>query len=137
MILHWQATGPSRGFRAALIKGHDGDTAVFEAELGFNVRAEVAIRLTGVRAPELSQPGGVQVRDFVNAWLAATTQASTRRWPFWLDCVQTTAYEPDLKQSFTRYLGTVWIFDQRRVEDSLNYIVNTYLTGHPEWPPGE
>lgn len=136
MNLRWQATGPARGFRAQLSRVHDGDSAFFLADLGFSVRAEVELRLTGVRAPELNQPGGRETTDFVNGWLAAGA-AGNRRWPFWIECLQTSAYEPDLKMTFTRYIATVWLFDQRGLEQSLNYHVNTFLSGHPEWPPGE
>jgi endonuclease YncB( thermonuclease family) len=135
--LQWQAAGPARGFRAYLTRSHDGDSFWLMCDAAGDLRWEPELRLTGVRAPELRQPGGIETRDFVNAWFAGHTAASIRRWPFWVETLLTSAYEPEMKTTFRRYLATVWPYDQRRVEDSLNYQVNTYLSGHPEWPPGE
>lgn len=137
MRLEWRASGPSRGNRAYLTRPHDGDSFWVMIDADFDARVEPELRLVNVSAPELNQPGGKETRDFVNAWLAAQTAASSRRWPFWVETVLTTAFEPTQRTTFRRYLATVWPFDDRRIESSLNYQINTYLSGHPEWPPGE
>jgi hypothetical protein len=40
--------------------------------------------------------------------------------------------------SFTRYVATVWRFGDQVLSQaqSLNYLVNQFLSGHPEWPRG-
>lgn len=47
----------------------DGDTARIMADLGFGARVEIDLRLAGVRAPEMGQPGGVAARDALQAML--------------------------------------------------------------------
>ena len=81
-------------------------------ELTLDVRHEAEIRLDGVHAPELVQAGGIETREYVSGWMAAH-MAKDRTWPFWVEVVMTTTYEPAMRQSFTRYVGTLWPFDQR------------------------
>jgi hypothetical protein len=124
-------------FRATLIRGHDGDSIFVLADLGFSVRAEVELRLKDVRAPELGQPGGQETTDFVNGWLAAKMDP-TLRWPFWIDVEMERTREPDMRMTFTRYVATIWPYSTTRDPvDSLNSVVKTFLSGHPEWPPGK
>jgi endonuclease YncB( thermonuclease family) len=123
------------GFRAQITKPHDGDSFWVLADLGFSARAEVELRLDGVHAPELAQQGGPESTDFVNGWLAASMSAG-RRWPLWLEVAQTVTSEPGMRQSFTRYVATVWAFDQRGPGQSLNEATNAFLAGHPDWPSG-
>lgn len=125
------------GFRARLVKVHDGDSVFVECDLGFSARHEAEIRLDAVHAPELVQAGGIETREYVSGWMAAHA-AHNRTWPFWIEVVMTTTYEPEMRQSFTRYVGTVWPFDQRNQSVlSLNYSVTVFLSGHPEWPAGD
>lgn len=95
----------------------------------------VELRLDGVHAPELDQQGGRETTDFVNGWMAANL-GQGRRWPLWLDVVQTTTTEPGMRQSFTRYVATVWAFDRRGPGQSLNEVTSVFLAGHPDWPHG-
>jgi hypothetical protein len=124
------------GFRCQLLRPHDGDSFWVLADLGFNCRAQVELRLDGVHAPELAQPGGHETTEFVNGWLTANTRPRARVWPLWISVVQTATTEPGMRQSFTRYVATVWPFDRREPGQSLNDLVNAFLTGHPEWPHG-
>jgi hypothetical protein len=134
---------PSWGFRAALSRPHDGDSFFMLADTGFGGRHEAELRLDGVRAPEIHpmQPGGQETLDFVNGWLQGVqVRAPARRWPFWLQVVATTTYEPGMDMSFTRYVAMVWAFVDGEGADpstSLNAYVNTFLSGHPEWPQGD
>jgi len=143
----------TRGYRAYLTKPHDGDSFWVMCDVGFGGRAEPELRLIDVHAPELDrmampprgQPGGKETTDFVNEWLAgAQNAAHPRRWYLWVETVMTATYEPGERMTFTRYLATVWrivdcpIWGQGgAVNFSLNYQVGLYLSGHPEWPPGE
>lgn len=127
-------------FRAALSRPHDGDSFFMDVDLGFNVRVEAELRLDGVYAPEIHpmQPGGQQTLDFVNQWLAGVETRQAREWPFWVVVTATRTYEPGMDMSFTRYVATVYPFEASSVEEqSLNYAVNTFLSGHPEWPRGD
>jgi hypothetical protein len=136
MALRWRTTGPARGFRAYLTRPHDGDSFWMMCDTAGGQRWEPELRLVDVHAPELSQPGGIETTGFVNGWLAGNA-GSTRRWPFWVETLLTKAYEPEMKTTFTRYLATVWPFDRRAPEESLNHQVTVFLSGHPEWPPGD
>jgi endonuclease YncB( thermonuclease family) len=123
------------GFRAQLARVHDGDSFWVLADLGFGCRAEFELRLDGVHAPELTEPGGRETTEFVNGWLSAQGAAG-RRWPLWLGVTQTTSFEPGMRQSFTRYVATVWAYEHRGPGQSVNELVNIFLSGHPEWPDG-
>jgi endonuclease YncB( thermonuclease family) len=122
-------------YRAALSRVIDGDSAYLLVDVGFGARVEVEVRLVDVRAPERRQPGGPDTATFVSNWF--TSVASGRRWPLYVETQQTAVYEPTQRLTFTRYLATVWPFDQRGPDESLNALVRQYLSGHPEWPPGE
>jgi hypothetical protein len=120
---------------------HDGDTVKLLIDQGFEGRAEKWIRLAGVSAPEISEPGGSTCRAFVIGWLDKRAQVpggpppvlSRLRWPLRVVTDKTQAIEPIQVQSFTRYVG--WIYDLATGE-SLNEQVNALLAEHPEWPPG-
>jgi hypothetical protein len=126
------------GFRAQLTREHDGDSFWMLCDTGFDGRHEPELRLAGVHAPEIHpvQPGAVDTLAFVNGWLVSV-QANDphRRWPFWVDVVMTSSFEPEMDESFTRFVATVWPFSNRAT--SLNEAVNTFLSGHPEWPSGD
>lgn len=123
-------------YRAALARPIDGDSTVLLIDLGFGVREEAEVRLLAVRAPEKSQPGGSETTQFVAGWMA-TQIASGLRWPLFIETVQTKVIEPTERMTFTRYLATVWPYGRRGTQDSLNYAVATFLSGHPEWPAGD
>lgn len=131
------ATEP-RGFRAFATKPHDGDSFWMMCDTAGGQRWEPELRLLDVHAPELDQPGGPETTDIVNHWLGTVAAGvPRRRWPFWVETVLTKTYEPDMKTTLARYLATVFPFEQREPESSLNWLVRSYLAGHPEWPSGQ
>lgn len=133
-------TGVPWAFRAAVTRTHDGDSFFVMCDLGFSVRVEVELRLDGVHAPEIRpmQPGGQETTDFINGWLSAvSTREAKRRWPLWVVVTPTHTYEPEMDMTFVRYVATVWEYGKDATADSLNYAVNTFLSGHPEWPSGD
>lgn len=140
-----RTTTPPWGFRAFPTREHDGDSFWVLLDLGFSCRAEVELRLADVRAPEvrglaiprMMQPGGRETTEFVSGWLRSVQARSRRRWWLWVDTVMETTFEPDQRQSFTRYVATVYDHDRRDPAESLNAAVGTFLSGHPEWPTGE
>jgi hypothetical protein len=135
-------TGLPWGFRARLTKGHDGDSFWMLCDVGFGARVEPELRLLDVHAPELMQPGGQETTDYVNGWLAGHLDP-VRQWPFWVEIVQTRTFEPGMKMTFTRYLATVWKYEDGAQKDtrvwasSLNASVTFFLSEHPDWPSGE
>jgi hypothetical protein len=135
------SSSPPWGFRAALSRPHDGDSFFMLCDTGFNGRHEPELRLDGVHAPEIHpmQPGGQETLDFVNGWLSGVqVKEPRRRWPFWVDVVMTTSYEPEMDESFTRFVATVWDIEQvHTANSSLNWLTNAFLSGHPEWPTGD
>lgn len=142
----------ARGYRARVTKEHDGDSLWVLCDVGFETRCEPELRLLDVHAPELGplalprgQRGGPETREYVNGWLAGAESAATgARWYLWVETVLTRTREPSERRTFTRWLATVWrivdcpIWGQGgAVNFSLNYQVNLFLSGHPDWPPGE
>jgi hypothetical protein len=115
-------------YRARLIQALDGDTMRLLIDTGFHGRRVEDIRLLGVHAPELREPGGGETLEFVESWLAD----SSAEWPLRLLTVPNTKPEPEERRSFVRYLGVVTEGDL-----SLNAAVDNFLAGHPEWGPGE
>lgn len=114
---------------------HDGDSFWMELDQGFDARHEPELRLDAVYMPELSQPGGLEMRQIVLDWFAASDHTLT--WPFWVISTKTKVREPGQRRTFTRYLATVWRFDGRAIVGaSVNDIVNAELARHPEWGHG-
>jgi hypothetical protein len=145
---------PTRGYRATLTRPHDGDSFWVLCDTGFGGRAEPELRLLDVHAPELramrlpprGQPGGGETTSFVGDWMTVAEAQAWRngvRWYLWVETVMTRVAEPTERQSFTRYLATVWRIADRPAPGtadqvlSLNHQITTFLSGHPDWPPGD
>ena len=47
----------------------DGDTCIVTCDLGFGVSQKFALRLAGISAPELGQPGGTEAHEAFSRWL--------------------------------------------------------------------
>lgn len=138
-----------RGFRAMLTELYDGDTFRVLVDGGFDGRSEPHLRLVDVHAPELimrlprgGQPGGQETTEFVAEWMGRARKVDERRrWWLWIDTLLTVTREPEQKTTFRRYLARVWQFDEHErgggEELTLNHAIRTFLSGHPEWPPGD
>jgi hypothetical protein len=143
-----------RGYRAFLTKPHDGDSQWVLADTGFDQRFEPELRLYDVHAPELvmrlpqrGQPGGTETTNFANDWYAhaQATQPDVRWW-LSVAIAMTSTYEPTERVTFRRYVARVFRYNDWRVpwwypppddSKSLNAAVALFLSGHPEWPPGD
>lgn len=91
-------------YRAAIVSVIDGDTIRVLADTGFSGRHEVDLRLLRVLAPELDEPNGLEVRNFVTGWIYSLPSL---RWPLHIETSVTTVPEPTEKRSFIRYLAEV------------------------------
>ena len=89
-------------YRARGARVIDGDTLEVELDCGFSVRVEAAVRLLGVDAPELREPGGIEAR----AALSALVAAGTGSWPLVVRTARRASGSET--RSFLRYVGQVW-----------------------------
>ena len=109
--------------RAFVTSVHDGDTITVTLDQGYgDLKENMKIRLGVVYAPELSQPGGPETRQFVVDWLAR--YALPVRFPF----VVTTARGPRSDKELTtleRYISLVETLDHSH---NLNMDVQAFVT---------
>lgn len=111
--------------RSQYVSNHDGDTVTYMSDLGRRVHNEAEIRLLGVFAPELSQPGGIECRKFVQDWHWQREQGHT--WPFLVVTTQVWASDIDRaseKKTLARYIGTVTCI---ATNESLNVAISEYV----------
>lgn len=88
-------------FRARLVRVIDGDTVVVETDSGFNGRMQVHVRLQGVFAPELDEPGGPEAKARLESLVAGDG---------WNLRLETTRLKNGSEAtSFARYVGRLWV----------------------------
>ena len=117
-------------YRAKLREVIDGDSLHLVLDLGLEVWRPVEIRLLGVFAPEHNQPGGQETKQFVEYWMSKLDP--TLKWPLMVTTSITKTLEPTEKQTFVRYIATVYGLKSR----SLNTDITSFLKTHPEWGGG-
>lgn len=83
---------------------HDGDTLVAYVDRARDQYEILEVRLRGVYAPELSQPGGWECQAHAVAWLADHHDGS--EWPFLLETFRTPKSDKD-STTLSRYVGEV------------------------------
>ena len=83
-------------YQAEVVRNHDGDTITLRIDMGRRLYTEDSIRLHGINAPELSQPGGKESRDFLSDLLPPGTRVR----------VQTFKNSTD---KYGRWLGDVYL----------------------------
>ncbi len=90
---------------ARIVDVHDGDTLKLDVDLGFSTHAYVWIRLKGVRAPELSEPTGLQAKQDLEAWLATDAPDGLVA----VDTFQAAGSVKEIREqrTFIRYVGVV------------------------------
>jgi hypothetical protein len=124
-------------YRAAVVRVIDGDTLVMLIDQGLGSRQEEHIRLLDVRAPEMSQPGGLDTFGYVTEWCDRLPLGV--RWPLMVNTVPNTSREPAERRTLVRYLATVreadWLPKDGPVR-RLNDDIRGFLAGHPEWGSG-
>lgn len=65
-------------YNAVVLAVHDGDTLTVSLDLGFNLRLQLTVRLVGINARELAEPGGPEARDALGAYLPPGREVSVR-----------------------------------------------------------
>ena len=91
--------------RAEYLSNHDGDTIKMILDQGFGDTKLIDVRLLGVYAPELSQPGGLECQEFVKSWFDRYYLPSTR----WSYIVTTSRMKRTDREQMTlnRYVAVV------------------------------
>jgi endonuclease YncB( thermonuclease family) len=108
--------------RAEYVDNHDGDTIKVNLDQGFgDIKENVNIRLMGVWAPELSQPGGVECRDFVRQWFA--DHDVNPRWNFIVTTARMKVADSE-QMTFNRYVAVVTSLDG---SDNLNLDISAFV----------
>lgn len=95
--------------RARYIKNHDGDTVTVLLDQGYRDTKELEVRLLGVYAPELRQPGGKECREFVNNWFTVS-DPNFVRWPFVVTTARMKVADREQK-TLDRYVATITTID--------------------------
>ena len=99
-----KARGKARGkamkdfeywYQATVLSIHDGDTITLRFDLGRRIYSEDSIRLYRINAPELSQAGGKEARDYLRNLvpLGALVRVQTHK---------------NARDKYGRWLGDVW-----------------------------
>jgi endonuclease YncB( thermonuclease family) len=110
--------------RARIPENHDGDTITAVLDQGFGDTKTIKVRLAGVFAPELSQPGGPETTTFVHEWI---TQRSSGSWPFVCTTVRT---RTDTETTtLGRYVAHI-VCGTESLNDAINTFVAVNGYGH-------
>lgn len=95
-------------YRAKRLRVVDGDTIVMLADVGFDTRCQVHVRLFGVEEPELGTPEGWHAKDRLERSCHAVELSSPDvDWPYRIQTIQRSTIVAETK-TFTRYVGNVW-----------------------------
>jgi endonuclease YncB( thermonuclease family) len=85
---------------ARVVRVHDGDTYLFQLDQGMGDGRECWLRLRGIDTPELSQPGGLEARDFAAAQINGAREIIVQTFK--------TSTGTDV-MTFIRYVADVWV----------------------------
>jgi endonuclease YncB( thermonuclease family) len=109
--------------RAQVTNVHDGDTITVTLDQGFgDLKEGMRLRLNGVYAPELSQPGGLETKRFVEDWLARYANAALR-FPFVVTSVRTPRSDKEVT-TLERYVAIVDSADRKF---NLNWAISDFI----------
>lgn len=112
------------------LDNYDGDTVKVILDQGFSDTKQVDIRLLGVYAPELSQPGGKEVRDFVTEWFMKNGH-EIAKWKFVVTTARMKVADREQK-TLDRYVATITNLDgtaNLNLEVMAFVMANGYLGG--------
>jgi len=115
-------------YPAQVVRVVDGDTAICRIDLGFHISAEHSIRLADINAPELFSGTSFERGQGLASKVALTNLVDfavariRREWPFILVTDKN-------KQTFGRYIGTLWEVDKLEVIETPASINDQMVTG--------
>lgn len=107
--------------RTAVLTVLDGDTLIVDLDQGFGDRKQITLRLYGVWAPELSQPGGKETKAFVERWVAERKALSISSFPFVCTTMRVRDGSHEV-MTFARYVGTLDF-----ANESLNLAIEDFV----------
>lgn len=93
-------------YRALPLKIIDGDTCTLLCDVGYGARYEVHLRIAGLNAPELNEPGGFAARVRL-ATLLPTWSPGTG-WPLRVVSTQRETVVSEVR-SFERFVGDLYV----------------------------
>lgn len=108
-------------WRVKVLDVHDGDTIKVTMDRGMDDATTISVRLKDAFAPELSQAGGRESRDYVLGWLRDNTDGTD--WPFLLETFRTPRSDVEVV-TLSRYVGVLRSATGR----SLNADVQAFVT---------
>jgi micrococcal nuclease len=82
-------------YQATVISIHDGDTMTLKIDMGRRIYAEDSIRLYRINAPELSQAGGKESRDYLRSLVPIGADVRVQTFK-------------NARDKYGRWLGDVW-----------------------------
>lgn len=82
-------------YQADVLSIHDGDTITLKIDMGRRIFIEDSIRLYRINAPELSQAGGKEARDFLRSVLPLGSVVRIQTFK-------------NVNDKYGRWLGDVW-----------------------------
>lgn len=95
-------------WRINVVDVHDGDTVTARVDRGTDDTSLWHIRLKDVFAPELTDVGGPQCRDYVLGWVHDRGDGSD--WPLMLQTFRTPRSDVEVT-TFSRYVGVITAAD--------------------------
>jgi hypothetical protein len=121
----WPTPSRVNGVMPVKAPNHDGDTITLDCDRYDNDASQWSLRLLATFLPELDQPGGLDCRTWVTAWLFEQTAACPHRWPFMVDTMPASATTDTskLKTTLERYICLVSNWDRTRI---LNHEIAEY-----------
>lgn len=83
-------------YKATVVSIHDGDTMSLRIDMGRRICIEDSIRFYRINAPELSQPGGRESRDYLRSLVPPGAEVRVQTFK-------------NVEDKYGRWLGDVWI----------------------------
>jgi len=84
-------------YQAKVLSVHDGDTATLDIDMGRRIRIVDSVRFYRINAPELSQAGGKEARDYLRLIIGNEVRLQTFK---------------NAEDKYGRWLADVWIQSQ-------------------------
>lgn len=111
------AGGVEYWYSAVVLGVHDGDTMTLRIDMGRRIYIEDSIRLYRINAPELSQAGGKEAREYLKQLCPIGLAVRVRTYK-------------NKDDKYGRWLGDIWVTGEKEATCINDYMV---LTGHAKY----